>query len=500
VAKYPELDHIDVGSLIGEAGGDPWQLDETIQAGEPNAISELASAFWAAADCTTEAHRTFLDALSRFQASWNREDGQHPINDSAEVRRVQTSVMYQKDQLPKIAVDLQNLAGTLAEAERFSSNDISTLNTELQYLDAMIGQAIANDEDTSALEDSAINVTKQSLSLITGIRDDYSAKLARSTTTLREDGYDPGALQGIDDDGSLTPEQKNEAAVGKYDGDQRAKDQALVDSGGPWTPEKADAAARLRDFGTATDTGSSADARALASERLDDYNRAHFTGPLKTDPVLGGTAADRARLRLEWRKKLEQGLLGTPPMTADQATQALDDAEQGARVLATQRAVDTLVRNGVSPDGATKAVGLMGQGVPWRDLLNHDSQLLGGASAAADAGTRSVPTNLHAMDRFSAADLEQLRGLSSKLGWAGVGLDGALSIYDVAYNDAPFFETVGKFGGGAATSYAAGVGAWALAGSVVGPEGAALTGLVAAVVLSPYGSELGGKWLGALDH
>jgi hypothetical protein len=501
VAPYPALTHIDIGSLIGAAGGDPWALDETLQSGDPGAISGLAGAFRAASDCTTSAHDAYLDALARFQASWNHEDGGHPINDSAEVQRVQRSVTFQKDQLPKIAIDLEGLAAALAEAERFSTNDISVLDSQLHYLDALIAQALADDEDTSALESDAINVTTQILGQIGAIRDDYSAKLTSALTTLREDGYDPGALQGIDDDGNRTHDQQDQAAVTKYGDGQRAKDQALVDSPGPWTPEKADAAKRLQDFATATNQGATADSRHLASERLDDFDKSRFTGPMTFDPLLGGTAADRARMRLEWQKKMEEGLLGMPPMTADQATQALDDAEHGARVLVTQRAIEAIQRQGLSAEGAKTAVEALGQGVPWRDLLNQDSQLLGGLGAGADAGTRSIESQgARALGRFSEADLAQLKGISSKLGWAGMGLDGVLSVYDIAYNDAPFFKTVGEFGGGAATSYLAGVGAWAAAGSFVGPEGAALTGLVAAVVLSPIGSKIGGQVLGVFDN
>ena len=73
---------------------------------------------------------------------------------------------FQKDQLPKIAIDLEGLAAALAEAERFSSNDVSVLDSQLHYLDALIDQALADDEDTSALESDAINVTTQILGQI----------------------------------------------------------------------------------------------------------------------------------------------------------------------------------------------------------------------------------------------------------------------------------------------------------------------------------------------
>ncbi|MCV7230242.1 hypothetical protein H7J73_29965 [Mycolicibacterium komossense] len=409
---------------------------------------------------------------------------------------------FQKDQLPRIAIDLEGLAAALAEAERFASNDISVLDSQLHYLDALIDEALAHDEDTSALESDAINVTTQILGQIGAIRDDYSAKLTSALTTLREDGYDPGALQGLDDDGNRTHAQQDQAAVGKYGDGQRVKDQAMVDSPGPWTPEKADAAKRLQDFATATNPGATADSRHLASERLDDYDKSRFTGPLSVDPLLGGTAADRARMRLDWQKKMEQGLLGMPPMTADQATQALDDAEHGARVLVTQKAIEAFQRQGLSADGAKTAVEALGQGVPWRDLLNQDSQLLGGLGAGADAGTRVIKSEsetAHALGRFSEADLTQLKSISGKLGLAGLGLDTGLGLYDIVANHAPAWQTAGQVAGGAATSYAVGVGAWALAGTWIGPEGAVLTGLVGAVVLSPYGSKYVGELFGNLD-
>ena len=112
---------------------------------------------------------------------------------------------------------------------------------------------------------------------------------------------------------------------------------------------------------------------------------------------------------------------------------------------------------------------------------------------------KSEAENAHALGRFSEADLKQLKSISGKLGLAGFGLDTSLGVYDVFVNHAPAWETAGKVIGGTATSYAVGVGAWALAGTAIGPEGAVITGLVGAVVLSPYGSEWFGDLLGNLD-
>lgn len=47
--------------------------------------------------------------------------GEHPINDSAEVQRVTASLGLQAAQLPAIAVDLENVAAALVEVQRISA-------------------------------------------------------------------------------------------------------------------------------------------------------------------------------------------------------------------------------------------------------------------------------------------------------------------------------------------------------------------------------------------
>ncbi|BBY63514.1 putative alpha/beta hydrolase [Mycolicibacterium helvum] len=153
---------------------------------------------------------------------------------------------------------------------------VDTLNTELHYLDALIDQALTHDQDTSALEDNAISMTSSALHQVEALRDDYGAKLEASLTDLR------------------------------------AKDEALVNSNGPMTQEKADATARLRDFTTATNPAADPDARRLAGERLDDFRMANFVGPLPKDPILGGDARTRARSRLDLQRQLQQGRYGLP--------------------------------------------------------------------------------------------------------------------------------------------------------------------------------------------
>ena len=494
VGVYPEFVHLDVGTLISGAGGDPWKINDTLQAGSPGEIAQLAETFYNAGVCVGDADLAFYNAKARFEASWNRENGAHPINDGVELQKLTQSIFFQREQLPKIAADLETVAATLAEAQRMATIDLQALEASLHGIDALIDQALQRDEDISGLEKNAIAATKTTLGLVTGLRDEYAQTLAQSMTTLRADGYDPAALDDVDGLGGPTVEERDKAAVDQYDAEQRARDQALVDSGGPMTQDKADAAARLRDDATANDPNADPTARHLASERLDDFTMANFTGPLPVDPLLGGTARDRAQTRLELQRQLEQGLLGS--MSPDQATAQLNAGEAQARVMVTQRAIDALQQQGMSPEGAARAVGLLNDGVSLRQVLGVEADRISAAGVAVDAATRSVPTNAHALDRFSEGDLKTLRGISTKIGLAGLALDSGLGIYDVLVNDAPAWRTAGEVAGTAVGGYATGVAAWALAGSVIGPEGAAAAGLVAAVVLSPYFKKAGGWVLG----
>ncbi|HYB39909.1 MAG TPA: hypothetical protein VEF72_32100, partial [Mycobacterium sp.] len=156
-----QLENIDLAKLIAAADGDPWAINNSLQSGRPAQISDLAQAFHNAGQSTTEADNAFADARRRFEASWNRENGEHPINDSAEVQRATRSLGVQAAQLPKIAVDLENVAATLAEAQRTCSVLISTLENRLRTLDGWIGQAedlIDDDEYLLAQADNADDI------------------------------------------------------------------------------------------------------------------------------------------------------------------------------------------------------------------------------------------------------------------------------------------------------------------------------------------------------
>lgn len=113
-----QLRYISVPLLVAAAGGDPWAINNSLQAGRPAEIADLAEAFRAAGRCTGEADTAFEQARSRFDAAWNHQNGDHPINDSDEVRRVLVALGAQSLQLPRIGVDLENIAAALAEAQK----------------------------------------------------------------------------------------------------------------------------------------------------------------------------------------------------------------------------------------------------------------------------------------------------------------------------------------------------------------------------------------------
>lgn len=212
-----QLRYLSVPALIAAAGGDPWTINQTLQAGSPLQISNLAGAFLRAGRCTTETNNAFEQARSRFEAAWNHRDGGHPINDSDEVQRVTKSLGAQSLQLPRIGADLESVSAALAEAQKTAAGQIATLEAQLQELDDLIGEAddMEGDEDLTAAdidaletliakcEQDAIRDTKGALSQLQATRDGYSNALQNALGALRGDGYDPASIQAVQ--GPLSP-------------------------------------------------------------------------------------------------------------------------------------------------------------------------------------------------------------------------------------------------------------------------------------------------------
>jgi len=200
--SYPRLVHLSVPELIGAAGGDPWQIDDTIQAGAPGEISELATSFHNAAVCTTQTGEEFAQAKKRFAQAWDRDDPAHPINDAEEVRRATESLHMSSEQMGRVAVDLQDIAADLAQAQRSGQISIGNLQVRLKQIDDLIeselqaAAAAGHQLDWSELKRAAVEATRQSLGEMTALRNAYGAKLNAAQMEMATDGYDTSTVAG----------------------------------------------------------------------------------------------------------------------------------------------------------------------------------------------------------------------------------------------------------------------------------------------------------------
>lgn len=286
------LPYIDIDALIAEAGGDPWAINRSLQAGEPLQISHLAEAFREAGRCTAEADHAFERARSRFDAAWNHQSGDHPINDSAEVQRVAKSLGVESLQLPKIAVDLENIAAALAEAQRAAASQIANLDSQLAEISGLIRQAAAMLQDKSlsaadvealhglinTCESDALRDTKAALAQLHSIRDGYADCLQKSLDSLHTDGYDGAPLHGVDSDGVAPPSDAQQTALANI---RRITDQAVVDQMGKVRAAQAaldKAIADLYAHGPGSAEGEAASARlpklkADLAKALDDLGK-----------------------------------------------------------------------------------------------------------------------------------------------------------------------------------------------------------------------------------
>jgi hypothetical protein len=206
------------------AGGDPWNINGTLQSGRPAQIADLAQAFHNAGRSTREAEAAFNLARNRFDEAWIHQDGGNPINSSVEVQRATKSLGLQAAQLPKIGAGLENVAALLAEAQRSGRGEISQLEGQLQGLDDQIGEAVELERDPRltaserqllnhyirGLENHAIYDTKASVNNLIQVRDQYSRQLQASMADLRkQDGYEP-PIQALHGDIPEAPPQDAE--------------------------------------------------------------------------------------------------------------------------------------------------------------------------------------------------------------------------------------------------------------------------------------------------
>ncbi|NIH94019.1 putative alpha/beta hydrolase [Mycolicibacterium fluoranthenivorans] len=178
------LVNLSVADLIAEAGGDPWKINDDLQAGDPGAINAQADAFHTAAGAATEIESDFKAAKERFEKGWQHSGAQHPITDSAEVTRATQTLHLQKPQLATIALNLENVATALVAAQRACDADIAALDTFLHGADDAIGAAKATNQDTRALHDAAVATMRITLGEVQGSRDTYVNAMAAAESSM----------------------------------------------------------------------------------------------------------------------------------------------------------------------------------------------------------------------------------------------------------------------------------------------------------------------------
>lgn len=201
----PSLRYLGLGDLVAAAGGDPWVVDDSVQAGSPTQINFLAQAFHSAAGSSTAAEETFRTARQHF-GQYNRENGEQPINNGAEVQRVKEGLHATNQQLGQIAADLETIAAALAQARQSCSAQIEALNANLRGYDEFLADyntrylayQLHGDDVDALIEkcwDGAIADTRTVLSNVMLLRGAYSKTLQAALTNLQvKGGYVPDVV------------------------------------------------------------------------------------------------------------------------------------------------------------------------------------------------------------------------------------------------------------------------------------------------------------------
>lgn len=262
----------------------------------------------------------------------------------------------------------------------------------------------------------------------------------------------------------------------------------------PPTPADPDDAARRRDQAIVDDPHADPAARRLAQERLDDLKNSKFIGPLTADPVMGGDARTRAQGQREFQQMLESGMIaGQPAMTPDQATALIDQLEARGRQMVLGNFADQLKAAGVSPPGIQRALDEVQSGkTPWEIFHDTGSGLStwgGSLGSGAEQHGAALPHGRHWGDApvWSEGDAMALEAFGKRLGAAGLGLDALITLGDISHGQ-PAPPAIAEFGGRTLGGMLGAAGAGAAWGSLVGPEGTLIVGLLGAI-----GGAIGGE-------
>ncbi|OMC33700.1 hypothetical protein A5740_11375 [Mycobacterium sp. GA-1841] len=427
------------------------------------------------------------------------------------------------------AENLRNAAGGMENAAEDAEDISGKVKAILDYAAEQPAVEI-NESTNQVVPPDTSHLTKEAAekvaSKVAALESDIAAVLADADLVdadlAREIATATGTPPPESGDGTPTGSKNSDnpsATAQQYDqSGQRAKDQALLDqaqsegrtSSSPataglpthMTREEQDAAARLRDYNTITDPNSHSavhggeKARRLASERLDDYRMSQFTGPLHKDTVVGGDARTRAQARLDMQHALENGQLAAHPgfMTPDDATRLMDRLEVEGRARVLTQFTNDLEHFGVSQEGAAAAVEeIKGGKSPDQVIKEATGGLATQASnlgEGAKAQGRAMPSGEHwgKAPVWSHADAEALKGFGSKLGTIGTGVDAAITAIDIL-NGAPAGEELAQLGGRTGGTMLGGWAAGAAWGTLVGPEGTLVVGLLGAMAGGIWGEK-----------
>ncbi|BBY63515.1 hypothetical protein [Mycolicibacterium helvum] len=172
-------------------------------------------------------------------------------------------------------------------------------------------------------------------------------------------------------------------------------------------------------------------------------------------------------------------------MSADQATQALDDGEQFGRATAVRQAIKALVGQGMSPEGAAEVV---------KHLTEYGGLTMTGAERYGD----SVPGGRHALPSvLSAEDARALSRIAGHISKVGDAIQLGLAVNDWAHggSNEDLGAATGSVLGGAGGAWAAGT----AAAMFTDPWTAATVAVVGAIVCGKMGEQVGGGIGGLFD-